>query len=125
MADTHRMRTISNRFAILSLIGLLMLCPAWELWLAPLRPGGSALSLKAIPLLFPLFGLLHGKRYTHQWTSMLALAYFIEGVVRTSAESGLSSRLAAGELLLATLLFVSCIAYARMTAPSRQVRPAG
>ena len=119
------MKTLSNRLAIASLIGLLLLCLTWELWLAPLRPGGSTLFLKAMPLLFPLFGLLHGKRYTHQWTSMLALAYFIEGVVRASAEAGLSGRLAAGEAVLATLLFTSCVAYARFTAPSRQVKPAG
>lgn len=125
IVNAHLMKTLSNRLAIASLIGLLLLCLTWELWLAPLRPGGSTLFLKAMPLLFPLFGLLHGKRYTHQWTSMLALAYFIEGVVRASAEAGLSGRLAAGEAVLATLLFTSCVAYARFTAPSRQVKPAG
>lgn len=118
------MKTLSNRLAIISLIGLLLLSLTWELWLAPLRPGGSTLFLKALPLLFPLFGLLHGKRYTHQWTSMLALAYFIEGVVRATAEIGISSRLAVGEAVLATLLFISCVAYAWATAPSRQIKPA-
>lgn len=117
------MKTLSNRLAIVSLISLLLLCLAWEIWLAPLRPGGSTLFFKALPLLFPLFGLLHGKRYTHQWTSMLALAYFIEGVVRATAETSISSRLAVGEAVLATLLFISCVAYARTTAPSRQIKP--
>ena len=54
-----------NRLASISLVGLIFLCIAWELWLAPLRPGGSMLVLKALPLLFPLFGILRGKRYTH------------------------------------------------------------
>lgn len=125
IVTAHLMKTFANRLAIVSLIGLLLLCLTWELWLAPLRPGGSTLLLKAVPLLFPLFGLLHGKRYTHQWTSMLALAYFIEGMVRATAEAGLSGRLAVGEAALATLLFVSCVAYARFTAPSRQIKPAG
>lgn len=125
IVTAHLMKTFVNRLAIVSLIGLLLLCLTWELWLAPLRPGGSTLFLKAVPLLFPLFGLLHGKRYTHQWTSMLALAYFIEGMVRATAEAGLSGHLAVGEAALATLLFVSCVAYARFTAPSRQVKPAG
>ena len=43
-----------NRLPSTSLIGLLFLCLAWELWLAPLRPGGSMLALKALPLLFSL-----------------------------------------------------------------------
>jgi len=30
----------------ISLIGLIFLCLAWELWLAPIRPGGSWLVLK-------------------------------------------------------------------------------
>jgi hypothetical protein len=67
---------------------------AWELWLAPLRPGGSMLALKALPLLFPLLGILRGKRYTHQWTSMLALAYVAEGLVRTASDQGPSQALA-------------------------------
>lgn len=118
------MKTWSNRLATISLVCLLVLCLAWELWLAPLRPGGSTLSLKALPLLFPLFGFLHGKRYTHQWTSMLALAYFIEGAVRTTTETGTSQQLALIETLLAVVLFASCVIYARATAPSRLVKPA-
>jgi uncharacterized membrane protein len=121
--ESVSMTAWSNRLAIFSLIGLLMLCLCWETWLAPLRPGGSALSFKALPLLFPLFGILHGKRYTHQWTSMLTLAYFIEGVVRAVAETGMSRYLATLEIFLATLLFVSCVAYAHRTAPSRQTQP--
>ena len=39
-------------------IGLILLGLAWELYLAPLRPGGSWLVLKVVPLLLPLMGLL-------------------------------------------------------------------
>lgn len=111
-----------NRLAIVSLVSLLFLCLAWELWLAPLHPGGSTLSLKALPLLLPLFGILRGKRYTHQWTSMLALVYVTEGTVRATADTGASQTLAAIEIILAVLLFVACITYARITAPSRLVK---
>ncbi|MEX2241006.1 MAG: DUF2069 domain-containing protein, partial [Burkholderiales bacterium] len=52
-----------------SLIGLLVLCLVWELWLAPLRPGGSLLALKAAPLALPLGGVLAGRRTTYQWSS--------------------------------------------------------
>ena len=40
--------------AVASLLALILLTLAWELWLAPLRPGGSWLVLKAAILLLPL-----------------------------------------------------------------------
>lgn len=113
-----------NRLAFGSLVGLLFLCLAWELWLAPLHPGGSTLVIKALPLLFPLFGILRGKRYTHQWTSMLALAYVIEGIVRIASDAAPSRVLAVAETTLALSLFASCLAYARISAPSRTVKAA-
>lgn len=96
-----------------SLIALIMLCLAWEGWLAPLRPGGTLLILKAVPLLLPLFGILRGKRYTYQWSSMFILLWFTEGTVRAYADSGLSAALAAGEIVLTLAFFLSAIFYAR------------
>ena len=65
-----------------------MLCLAWEMWLAPLRPGGSLLALKALPLSLAIPGVLNGRRYTYQWSLMLILAYFAEGVTRAWSERG-------------------------------------
>jgi len=98
-----------------SLVGLILLCLAWELWLAPLRPGGSFLALKAAPLALALPGILNGRRYTYQWSSMLVLAYFAEGVVRAWSERGASQGLAAAEIALSLVLFASVVAYARRT----------
>ncbi len=98
-----------------ALIALIFLCLAWELWLAPLRPGGSWLALKALPLLSPLFGILRGRRYTYQWSSMLVLAYFAEGVVRAWSERGDSQALAAAEIALSLAFFAAAVAYARLT----------
>jgi uncharacterized membrane protein len=97
-----------------SLLGLLVLCLAWEMWLAPLRPGGSLLALKAAPLALPLAGILAGRRYTYQWSSMLILAYFGEGVVRVWSERGASQWLAAAEIILSLVFFASAVAYARL-----------
>lgn len=108
-----------NRLASISLVGLIFLCLAWELWLAPLRPGGSMLALKALPLLLPLFGILRGKRYTHQWMSMVSLVYLAEGLVRAMSDQGASQLLAMAEVFLATMLFAGCLGHARATAPSR------
>lgn len=106
----------ANHAAAISLIGLIGLCIAWEMWLAPLRPGGSWLVLKTVPLLLPLFGILHGRRYTHQWASMLCLAYFMEGVVRASSEGGRAQLLALLEVVLSLIFFAATLLYARLTA---------
>lgn len=104
-------------FASVSLFGLLALCVAWELWLAPIRPGGSLLAYKALPLAAPLYGIVRGWRYTYQWSSMLVLFYFVEGVVRGWSERGLSQQLALGELALSIVFYVSAVAYARLSRP--------
>jgi uncharacterized membrane protein len=102
-----------------SLIALIFLCLAWELWLAPIRPGGSSLAFKALPLLFPLMGILKGRRYTYQWAPMLVLAYFTEGVARAWSDTGMSAALAGLEVALSVIFFFTAIYYAKYSAPSR------
>ena len=101
--------------ASISLIALILLCLSWESFLAPLKPNGSLLILKSVPLLIPLFGILKGKRYTYQWTSMFILLYFTEGVVRAWADTGLSAKLASVEVALTLLFFICAIYYAKLT----------
>lgn len=101
--------------ASISLILLIFLGIAWEGWLAPLNPSGSLLTLKVLPLLLPLFGILKGKRYTYQWASMLILFYFTEGIVRAWADEGFSAKLAMMEIVLSFVFFVSTIFYAKLT----------
>jgi len=112
----------------LSLIGLLALCVAWELWLAPIRSGGSLLALKALPLAAPLYGIVRGRRYTYQWSSMLVLFYFVEGVMRGWSERGPSQQLALAEIALSVVFFFCAVAYARLSSAQlskRSARPAG
>lgn len=99
---------------VASLIALIFLGLAWELWLAPLRPGGSQLVLKVLPLLLPLFGILRGKIYTYQWAAMLILAYLAEGTVRAWSDRGLSAQLAMVETALALVFFAGCVLYVRL-----------
>jgi len=96
-----------------SLIALIFLCVAWELWLAPLRPGGSWLVLKVLPLLLPLFGILHGRVYTYRWSTLLIWLYFTEGVVRAWSDGGLSARLGMLEVFLALVFFTAAALYTR------------
>ena len=98
-----------------SLIALIALSVVWELWLAPLKPGGSLMALKALPLAMPLGGLLKGRRYTYQWSSMLILAYLAEGVTRAWAEGGASRSLAVVEIVLSAVFFAAAVSYARLT----------
>jgi uncharacterized membrane protein len=100
--------------AVASLIGLIVLGLAWELWLAPLRPGGSWLALKVLPLCVPVAGLLRRRMYTYRWVSLLVWAYFMEGAVRATSESGASVPLAAVEVLLSLILFAACALHVRL-----------
>ena len=95
--------------AVISLLSLIVLCTAWELVLAPLRPGGSWMAIKALPLLLPLAGVLRRDIYTLQWASMLVHLYFIEGVVRAWSDTGASALLASLEIAFSSLFFFCAI----------------
>lgn len=110
-----RVAGLFNLLSSLSLIALIVLCVAWELWLAPLRPGGSLLLLKAVPLMLALIGTISGRRYTHQWASLLSLFYITEGTVRATSDTGASVSLAWLECLLALAFFTGTVGYARLT----------
>ncbi|MDO8652283.1 MAG: DUF2069 domain-containing protein [Undibacterium sp.] len=100
--------------ACASLIALITLLILWEMILAPLRPGGSWMVIKVIPLLFPLRGILKRQIYTMQWSSMLILLYFTEGVVRAGSDKlPLSSMLAWVEIIFSVIFFFSTILYLR------------
>ena len=105
--------TLTRTLAVGSLLGMILLSLAWELWLAPLRPGGSWLALKALPLCIPLAGLLKNRMYTYRWLSLLVWLYFTEGVVRATTETGVSAALAAAEIVLSLLLFALCALHVR------------
>lgn len=111
-----------QRGAALSLFGLFFLCLLWEIWLAPLKPGGTLLFLKALPLAFAMRGVVRGSLYTIQWASMLVLLYLMEGVVRVMSDPpGPSIMLAWVEIALATIFFFSSIFYVR---PAKRVAKA-
>ena len=96
-------------------VALLVLCAAWELRVAPLRPGGSWLVLKAVPLLFPLAGLARASLRAMQWSTLLVLLYLAEGATRVF-EAGPARSLAAVEV---ALVVVYEIAAFRCLQPSR------
>ena len=106
-------RTSARYFASITLTALIIGTLAWELWLAPLRPGGSWLALKTLPLLLPLRGVIRGEIYTYRWATMLVLAYLAEGVVRAYAERPPVAPFAVAEMILSALFFTAAIIYIR------------
>jgi uncharacterized membrane protein len=105
---------LTRWLAVGSLIGLIVLGLAWEIWLAPLREGGSWWAIKVLPLCIPVAGLLKNRMYTYRWVSLLVWLYFTEGVVRAWSDAWPSSGLAGLQTLLCTILFVACALHVRI-----------
>jgi len=98
--------------ALLATLALLEIC--WELWLAPLKPGGSWLALKALPLIALWPGVAQGRTRALQWSLLLLPWYFAEGVVRGFSESGRHALCATTAAALALATIVSGLAYMRL-----------
>jgi uncharacterized membrane protein len=105
---------ITRRLALASLLGLIVLGLAWEMWLAPIRPGGSLLALKVLPLCIPLAGIMKNRMYTYRWVSLLVWLYFTEGAVRAWSDRAPGNYLAFIEVLLCLLLFAACALHVRV-----------
>lgn len=102
----HRARRTAWILALL----LVLLCVAWELVLAPLRPGGSWLALKAVPLAVLLPGMIAGKLRTMQIATLVILLYGAEAAVRLGDTPPIGT-LAFLELLLAVAIFVAAVTF--------------
>jgi uncharacterized membrane protein len=105
---------LSRTLAVASTLGLILLGLAWELWLAPLRPGGSWLALKVLPLALALSGLLKLRMYTYRWLSLAVWLYFTEACVRGWSDAWPSNALAMAEGVLCLVLFVACGMHVRL-----------
>ncbi len=118
-----RLNPVLHRSALFSLLALIVLGLLWEMWLAPLRPGGSLLALKVLPLLLPLPGVWRASLYTLQWAAMLILLYFMEGVVRLWSDPAPASAWLAGvEILLSLIFYLSAILYLRPAKRAARLR---
>ncbi len=93
-----------------AIVDLIVLCVAWEWLIAPLRPGGSWLILKVVPLIIMLPGVWRANVYTMQWSSMAILIYTTEALTRIT-ESGWNVWMAILELILSVTVFVALLMY--------------
>ena len=101
----------AETLATACLIALILLAVAWESFLAPIRPGGSWLVLKVLPLLAALPGVLRSRRYTVQWSTLVIWLYAAEGATRAYTDAGLGAALALVELALALAYFWAAVAW--------------
>ena len=101
------------RLAVASTLALALLQILWELALAPLRPHGSWLALKALPLLLLLPGVAHGRRMPRQVLALLLPFYIGEALVRTLAEPGRHALVAAVACAAAAVAFLALLAWFR------------
>jgi uncharacterized membrane protein len=120
----HPHIALTRQLALGSLAGLIVLGMAWELWLAPIRPGGSLLALKVLPLCIPLAGFLKNKLYTYRWVSLMVWLYFMEGAVRAWSDKPPSNYLALLEVALCLVLFTACALHVRVRLKLAQAAPA-
>jgi len=116
---------MTRALAVGSLLGLIALGVAWELVLAPLRPGGTWLVLKVLPLCVPLAGLLKHRMYTYRWLSLLIWLYFTEGVVRAWSDPPPGNWCALAQVLLCLLLFTACALHVRLRFRNARAAAAG
>ena len=93
----------ARALALAGLLGLIVLCLAWELWLAP--TGRGTLALKVLPLVFCVAGLLRHRMVTFRWLSLLIWLYILEGLVRATSDTGPGVLFAVLEILLSLFVF--------------------
>ena len=115
----------TQALTVAGVLALMALCVAWELWLAPLRPGGTLLALKALPLALPLAGLLKRRMYTYRWLSLMIWLYCTEGLVRATSDAAPSSYYAWAEVLLCLLIFTACTLHIRLRLKAAKASTAG
>ena len=103
---------LSRNLAVASVVALILLCLAWELWLAP--TGRGTLALKVLPLLPAPLGLWRYRMYTYRWVALAIWLYVMEGLVRSTSEGGVGQWLALAEVLLGVVAFTACTAQIRL-----------
>ncbi|MFN5881622.1 MAG: DUF2069 domain-containing protein [Burkholderiales bacterium] len=121
-ASTLAAIRLTRQFTLFCFVALAVLAIGWEIWWAPLKPGGSMLAIKALPLLMALPFLARGSLKAYQWWSMLVMLYLCEGLVRVVSDPSLVGRWLGGiEAALSAMAFGAVVVYVRMASRARQI----
>ena len=106
-------RAYVARVAVAATVALLLFEALWELVLAPIKPHGSWLALKALPLAWLIRGVARGQRRSRQWLALLLPFYIGEALLRAVAEPGRHALVAAVACAIATLAFTALLGWFR------------
>lgn len=122
--ESPRHARIGRILALLGYFGLLILIVNWFTWIAPpVRvPRSLILAALTIPLLFPLRGIIHARRYTHQWIGFLSMLYFVIGVDVWYNQQAIEQLLGMSMVLCSLLLLIGSSMYARYTPTPPELR---
>lgn len=112
-SSVGRVRSLEHILMVL-LFALIALCLMWEWQVAPLRPGGSWMALKALPLCLLIGGFLNRRLYAYKVASLMVWFYFAEGVMRLWDIAVPSRVCAALEVALSLALFAAVVAVIRL-----------
>ena len=111
MAENTRLFRL---MALISYFGLLSWVILWHFFLTA-ESAYSTLFLFlfwVLPLLFPGYGIVKGKPYTHAWANFIVMIYLMHGL--TAIYTNQSEWFyALVEIILASTLFIGCSYYAR------------
>lgn len=119
MAPTLKSPALWRWTALTGFFGTLVLLLLWIIWIdPPAAPRSVVLAMALLPMLAPLRGLLHGRRYTHSWASFLALPYFAFGI-DAAIHRASGNWLGVVLTILSVLWFFGCVYYARFGEKSR------
>lgn len=122
MANPKTLTKIGRWITLLGYFGLFTVLMSWFTWLAPPKnvPRVVMIVLFVVPLLIPLRGLLHARRYTHQWVMFFTLFYFCVGVDAWYNPGRGGAWIGALVTLFSMLLFLGCVMYARYSVPKKK-----
>lgn len=116
MSEVNNAAGFWRRSTIALTLALILLLFPWQLAAGFSWSRAGIALLLALPLLAPLTGLIRSQRRTYAWATLCVIPYFIVGI--TEAIANPASRSWSGSCLaLSLLLFVSLIAYLRVTRP--------
>jgi len=98
-----------HRAAVAAIFALALIELLWETLLAPLRPGGSWLALKALPLAILCVALARGSQQARKAASLILPIYFGEAILRAVSEHGRHSLVASMAAALALAAFAALL----------------
>ena len=92
-------------WSILIVTAMIIFGFLWEILINPLRPTGSLLWLKIIPLVLTLPGLFKARILTFQCLSLLVWLYICEALVRIYSDDWIEILMSSLWLAMSLLLF--------------------